>query len=300
VSTLELVVAVTRHELLAARKSRRALLVSAAYLAAACLGGLLYVLSVRAIEQQLLASLGQGDSVSGAATLSLLVGQEAYKKAVGFFAGLDPALIAPTLIDSVILPAFLWGSLVFLPFVVVLTSFDHVTQDLQNRAVCYPALRVSRRVLLAGKLLAQLTLFTLLSIVASGVLVGLAFGMLRTFNLADAVLGLPRAWVVLIPFGACYLGLATLASTLTRQPMAALLMAVAGMLALRVAGWFGAIPEEHPLALLRYLEYLSPAHYHDYLWRADLAALAGGIAAYVAFFAVFTGAAALELGRRDL
>jgi ABC-type transport system involved in multi-copper enzyme maturation permease subunit len=296
---LQLIAIVARHELTASLKSRRALLLSGAYLGTALLGGLLYVLSARAIEAQALAALSQAGAADGAATLSL-IGDQAYRKAVAFFAGVDEGLIDPVLIHSVILPAFMWGSLVFLPFLVVLTSFDHVTQDLTARSICYPVVRVSRPVLLFGKIVAQLLSFTALTMIASTALVALAFALLETFNLGEALLGLPRAWLVLVPFGACYLGLSTFASTSAKQPMTALILAVTLMLGLRITGWFGSIPESHPLATLRALEWLSPARYHEYLWRADVGPLAAGVLAYLAFFALFTFAALRRLASRDL
>ena len=48
-------------------------------------------------------------------------------------------------------PCFLWCSLSFLPFLILLTSFDQLASDLQARSLCYSTLRARRSEILLGK-----------------------------------------------------------------------------------------------------------------------------------------------------
>jgi ABC-type transport system involved in multi-copper enzyme maturation permease subunit len=255
--------------------------------------------AVRLIEQQAMALLTQnGASATQAAQAFSLASQRAYQDLLHFFANTEA--LDPTLRDSVILPAYLWGSLAFMPFLVLLTSFDMISTDLGNRAICYATTRVPRLAVLLGKMAAQAVLFATLMIIGSLVLVGLAASMLESFSLADTLLGLARLWALLVPYGLCYLGVSAFASSSTRQAGLALFLALGIVTALRICSWMGAISPESSVSFLRQAQWLSPATYQTGMWEEGLTQPALSALAYLAFGAVFTVLAARALLRRDL
>lgn len=292
---------ITVHELRVALRTKRALVVAAAYLGCATLAGVFYVLSLRELEQQAIDLLIErgADPLLAAGGLSAAA-QPAFEQAIAFFADTDVGSLHPTLTHTVVLPFLLWGSLAFLPFLIVLTSFDQMAQVLHSRSVCYSTLRASRTVLLLGKAAAQVILFATLLVASALAMLGTASGLLETFHLTDALWGAARLLLLLMPFGLCYVGLSTLASSLVRQPFVALLIALALMVGLRTLNLFRLVDADGPIAALRHLRWLSPAAYHTGLWRAGWTDAAQSSVAYLGFTVAFLLIAALQLETRDL
>jgi len=292
---------IARHELWSLIRTKRAVIIAALYLALALIGGIAFVLIVRYAEKQIVdMMLSQGADQDAAATALEEGSQQAYRWLAEFFASTDADQIPAALRDSVILPAFFWCSLLLLPFVILLTSFDQLAGDLQARSICYSILRARRSAILFGKALAHTALFVVLTAVSSTVLVAVASAVLEQVSLVDSLFGLVRVWLLLIPFGLTYLAISSFTSVATKQPFVSLVMAFGIIIALRVVGWFRVIPEESPVAFLRYGRFLSPAHYHDYLWLADPAGPATGIAAYLGFAVIFFLMGVWRLSGRDL
>ena len=295
---LRSVLEIARHELHAAIRTRRAIWIGVLYLGSAILGGFAFVLSVRFIEREVLAKIaeqGQG----GGDRLALL-GAPAYQKIAAFFAGVEPEQVAESFRNAVVVPFFFWGSLIFLPFLILFTSFDQVANDLQSRAILYSTLRARRTTILLGKALSHLTLFVAVSLVGAVGLTLLATAMLQSFELWASLPALLRMLVLLIPFGLTYLAISSFSSVLTNQPFVALLIAFGVMVFLRVLSFVTIIPEDHALGFLRYIQWLSPSTYQRGLWLDDGWGPVTSVLAYLSFTAVFLGAAALVLRRRDL
>ena len=292
---------IARHELSVAFRTRRVVGAAALYLAAAAVAGLSHVISMRFIERQAIDLLVQNgvDPLVAAGSVSL-ASEQAFRSFVGLFAGVAPEAIAPSLLRSVVLPPLLWGSLAFLPFLIVLTSFDLVAGDLANRSLAYTVLRVPRAAVPAGKLLAQAALLTILTLLAALTLIGLAGSLLASVRLVDTLEGLVRVVLLLVPYGLCYLAIAAFVSSATRRPTFALFGALGILAALRVAGWLAYVPASASFGFVRYLAYASPARYHDGLWRAGWEAPLGSACVYLAFAAVLVGLAAWRLSERDL
>lgn len=298
---LKQVQTIARHELAITVATRRAVAAAGLYLVTALLGGVGYVKSLQGMQRQAERMLAErGANPAQAAEAVSRATEEAYEKLVIFLAGTADVPVAASLTDSLILPAFLWGSLAFLPFLVVLTSFDVIAGDLQARSLCYSVLRAPRLAILLGKLLAQAALFVGLSVVSSLALLGVAASLLDDFAIVGAVPGLVRVWLVLLPYGFCYLCLSAFCSASLRQPTVALLAAFGLMVALRILGLFAHVPEGSALSPLRYLGWLSPAQYQSGLWEAGFAGPAFSALAYLAFGGVFLAFANRVLAGRDL
>ena len=298
---LKSILEIARHELNAAIRTKRAIWIAILYLGSALLGGVAFVVFVRFIERDVLAKLAERSGGAGtAADRFALLRDPAIQKAAAYFAGVAPEQLAESFRNAVIVQFFFWGSLIFLPFLIVFTSFDQVAADLQSRAILYSTLRARRVAILLGKGLAQLALFVAVTLLGALGLTLLATSVLETFSLADALPALFRMVLLLIPYGLTYLAISSFASVLTKQPFPALLAAFGIMAFLRVSSWVTIIPEEHPLAILRYIQWLSPSTYQRGFWLDDLWGPMGSVGAYLTFTALFTGFAALILRRRDL
>ncbi|MBI3178299.1 MAG: hypothetical protein HYZ27_01480 [Deltaproteobacteria bacterium] len=292
---------VTRHELLTLIKTKRALAIAIMYLTCALIAGLAIILVVRFIEKEALARLIQegADPLSAAGTLSLM-SEPAYQRLAGFFAGARPDEVAASLRQSVVLPFFLWGSLAFLPFLILLASFDVMAADLQSRSILYTVLRAPRVAILSGKVIAHSALFVTVTALGSLALALLAGALLESFSLTTAALGIVRIWLTLLPFGLCYLAISSFASVLVGQPFGALLVSFALVMGLRVVGWFRYVSEESLIAFMRHLEWVSPVTYHKGLWLAGVSGPLTSSGAYLGFAALFFALAAWRLRSRDL
>lgn len=292
---------VARHELLVAVRTKRAVWVAALYLISAVLGGIGVIMALRYAEKGMTEELmRQGvDSAAAAGALSTM-SEQAFQKVAAFFAGVESEQVAASLQSSIILPFFLWGSLAFLPFLVLLTSFDQIAADLQSRSICYSVLRVRRMSILYGKILAQTIIFVAVTAIGSLALSIIAAILLDSFSIIDTAPGILRIWLVLIPFGMCYLAISAFCSSMVRQPFTALMSAIGIVVALWLVGYLRFVPEDSALGFLRYLEWISPATYQDGLWLEGLTGPAGSCAAYLGFALIFIAAATWRLGGRDL
>jgi hypothetical protein len=243
----------------------------------------------------------QGATPEVAAENMRMAAQKGYRELAVWFANADDVeQLASTLRDSVILPVFFWCSLAFMPFVIMLTSFDQLSTDLNARSICYSILRARRSEILLGKAVAHTVVFMVLTAVASAILVLVASLLLETVDFGDAGLGLVRVWILLIPFGLCYLGISSFCSAANTQPVPALLSAIAIIVALRIIGWLRYVPEESSWGFLQHARWVSPATYQDGLWRAGFTDPALSAGAYMAFGAVFIVFGILVLRARDL
>ena len=283
------------YELQAAVATRRALMVIGLYLASGVIGSLVYVGAINQIEEKAIEGLiAQGATASDAASAISVFEDQAYEGIISFFVGAPKEELNPLLIDSPILPVFLWASLMFLPLLILMTSFDHVVSDLHNRSICYQLLRVSRREVLLSKTMAQMLLFGLVTLINAGCLLLLGISMLESIDVAAALPGLLLSWAILIPVGFAYVSITTFASTIAKQPFGALVMTIFILFTLRVLGAM-----QH-FDSLSFLQYLSPAHYETGLWLTSFPDIAGSIAAYICFGLFFLFLADRQLTGRDL
>ena len=287
-----------RHELIVTLRTRRALIVVCLYVAAALAAGLSYTVGVRLIEQGKVelerASPGLAGSID-------LVAEPAYQRMLAFVAGAEIDEIAPALRGSAIVPFVLWGSLRFLPLLIILTSFDLIAADVSARTLAYSTMRTSRTEIVLGKALGHVTMVLVLSAAWGLAVLSIAAWLLEGVSFFETLPGLLYVLALLVPFGACYLGLTTLCSTLTRQPFVALVASVAIYFGVWIVRAFAVIPETDGwLALLRPLAWISPAMYQGGLWRGDLIAPLTSVGIHLLYAAVMLCTATAVLRRRAL
>jgi len=290
---------IARHEIVVTLRTRRALTMLAIYLGSALAVGLGYALSVRFIEQGLGTWIGEESALPAGRALDLIA-EPAYRQLLGFLAGAPFEELAPSLIDSPILPFVLWGSLAFLPFLILVTSFDQLASDLESRGICYTTLRSSRGSIVLGKALGHTALCIVLSALSGLLLLVLTAVLVERVEVLRDLPGLLRLILLLAPFGACYVAIAGFASVSLGRPFPALIASLLLVGGLRILSWTRFASEDGDLALLRPLRWLSPATYQSGFWQGGTLAPAASAAAYLAIAGLFLGAAVWVMRRRGL
>ena len=296
------ILTVIKYELVVMKRSSRIWLAAGLYAAAGLIAGLIYVLSVRAIEQQAMKlAVKQGSSAYVASQAVDAMGSQAYRKLIEFFAGDDGVMIdALSSVPPILLFAF-WATLTFMPFFLVLFSFDQMAGDVQYRSVSFPLLRVGRATLFAGKLATQVVLYLVLVVLLNSVLFGMGLVMLTTFDVTAALIFQLKAYLLLIPFGLCYLALIAMWSSLSRSPFIALLASFVSMSGLWVISLLDHLKGfGSPWPLVACLSWLSPTHWEKGLWSPHPTTLGYTVAIYLGFAALFGGLGLLRFTKRDL
>jgi ABC-2 type transport system permease protein len=290
------------HELRVLYGTRRALIALSLYLGIAIVGAFGYVKMVQVGHERALALMMKRGASAEQARLAVDSGMDPLRRRVlEAVIVRDGGEISASLANSLILPVYFWCSLAFLPFLILLTSLDHIAVELADRSLTYRVLRAHRTEILLGKVAAHALVFAVLSGVSSLVLLLLAASMLESVPVFASLHGLLRIWVLLVPYAMCYLAIGTFASTASRQPFVALTIALGIATVLRLFGAIGnGVSEEGAWSFLRGLRYLSPSHYHDGLWLAGIERPLLSASAYAAFGLAFLALAIFTLGRRDL
>jgi ABC-type transport system involved in multi-copper enzyme maturation permease subunit len=188
-----------------------------------------------------------------------------------------------------------WFTLFVMPPLVLLMGFDQISGELSTRSVRYLASR-SRRVSWAlGKALAQVIALFGLSLAANAVVLIFSLATVPGIAFAPALGWLLALWLLSLIYGAAYVGLVTLISSLFRTPFLAL---AAGAVALVVLGTAGLMARW--IEQIHFVSYALPGSYASGLISPDVAVAAGSAAALLGFAAVFLGGAVGVLKARDL
>lgn len=196
--------------------------------------------------------------------------------------------IAGHLLDiPVAFAGFFFGSLFFLPLLVVLVGCDLVNAEVRNRSVRFSLLRCSRGSLLLGKLASSAAVLLVATVLADLVLVALAWTRLPPFDLARTAFVMTEFWLLTVVFGFCYLALAALVSTLIDSAMLSLIVLLGVLIA------FGMLDRTD-------VAFLSPSSWKLGLLSSHPSEVLSSAVAFAAFGVAFLGLAWARLQRRDL
>ena len=188
-----------------------------------------------------------------------------------------------------------WFTLFVMPPLVLLMGFDQISGELSTRSVRYLAFR-SRRISWAlGKALAQVVALFGLSLAANLVVLVFSLATVPGIAFASALGWLLELWLLSLIYGAAYVGLVTLISTLFRTPFLAL---AAGALALVGLGMAGLLARW--IDSIHFVSYALPGSYASGLISPELSVAAGSAAALLGFAVVFLSGAVGVLQVRDL
>jgi len=191
-------------------------------------------------------------------------------------------------------------SLLFLPAYVALLGYDAVSAELATRGLRYVAVRASRTAVLIGKFAGLAAVLLALVAGTQGLVIAWAAATDAAFGPGVAFVTWARFSLSGVTYGAAWLALSLLCSTLFRVPMVSLAVNGVAMFALWLAGVVGghaARTGNGPLALLRWL---SPTHFADDLLHPGLARFGASAACCLAFAAVMLAAGSAVLSEKDL
>ncbi len=271
---------IARFDLGTSLRTRRALLALMLYGLVAVGTGVVTVAIEQKVREEVAAQVaGPGTAAQAAA---------AAEAALTFFLGGDRDLARHLLDMPLVVAGFFWVTLTFLPFLVALSSHDLVNAEVRNRSARFVLLRAPRGALLAGKVASHGLLFLGVTVASSAALFAYAWWSLPEFPLVRGGLLLARFWAFTAVYGLCCLSLAALVSSLVDSAGRSLIGLVVVVVGL------------HVLALNDTVGFLSPFWHKAGLWSPRPGEVAAGLAAFLAFAAVFLGGACARLRWRDL
>lgn len=301
-----MLVQMVRHELELAVRTRRVLLVSVLYVAAALVGGVGISTAAARAESALVESMSEQTGVDPEALRRELAEHADDAMAEVFEQlGVEPETLAGPLRSSVVAPVFYWCSLAFLPFMILLSIFDTISTDLRGRTLCYTTLRAPRWAAVVSKALAWWVLIGLITAGTAFAVMAVAWRSVGTLSLSSAMASAAWISVVLLPFSAVWIAATLWCSATTDKPMTALVRAVLLLILLRLLTLPNTIAgdpsDDTPLtSALRALRYLSPKAWYRGLWHGLDSSMAMSCLAMCCFAVVFTAASVRWLDRRDL
>lgn len=299
-----------RHELEVAVRTRRVLVLAGVYIAAALFGS--YMISrvlESAAEQFVEVTVGAEMTDEQRATVSEGLQAHASEMLDDVFeaSGVPPDEVAPALRASPHAAIYFWCSLLFLPWLTLLTTFDGVSTILRDRTLCYSTLRASRSTLIGAKYVAQVGLILGIAGLANVAAFLLAWQTSEVVSLAGAVKSGLWCAFASSSFVMAYVGLAQFCSSTTTKPLSALVRGVLLMLLLRLfrlPAWgveLDVLPGDGPIGVIaRVLRVFSPRTHVSGLWHNLDLALFTSIGAYALFAAAFVALSLRTVSRRDL
>jgi len=206
---------------------------------------------------------------------------------------LSPAQLSDTLISAPLGAGYLLLSLWFLPFLILLFSYDAIGVNLARRTFCYSTFRAPRWAHVVAKW-ASLTIATgLVVVVGGGVVLAIASTQLASFSFDAAVAAWLRCSLALLAYSCAYVGFGVWCSTLSRSPFRALVIGTLLLFLMELARWSVFPPSE-------FTQFISLSHYRPGLWATASGGLVQALGIYLLFAAAFTGLAVATFQRRDL
>jgi ABC-type transport system involved in multi-copper enzyme maturation permease subunit len=291
---------VTRHEIVDAFRSKRAITLILLYLLGSIAACNVFVYFLHQIETELVKAMGLVPyNEAGGATRALWKSDHFRHMLTGLIG--DRELTVRLLSIPPLAIFFGWVSLFFTPLLVVLMSTPRIAEEVGTASARFVLFRTTRGTWCCGKFAGQavLLLSALLLSASAAWVVGLvrmpSFDSIQSLT-AIISYGL-KAWV----YSLAYLGLALGVSQLTRSPVIATGIGLVLMTLLTVTattsnhwrgpGWF---------RILDITCALTPKGNHMALWHSDLAHLVPGLIILPALGFLYFAAGHFFFARRDL
>jgi ABC-type transport system involved in multi-copper enzyme maturation permease subunit len=305
--------AIWRGETRRALKSGRVLVLLILFvlfvgLALTIVGGINHQLNAK--FEQLSAAGADSPEVRAAAKEQLAAGKKDFLKT---FITDDQAMLDSLAALPLVLLVVFKLTLRFLPLFIALMGFDQLAGEVGPKSVRYLVVRVRRSSIILGKLLSQATLFGLLLIICTVLMVLVSKILNPEFAAADVALWTGKLVLSSFTLSVAYLALTALFSALVRQGSVALVLNVIALFVI----WFIALIGEafrfpgeeaapNSLAILKsesafaFARYASVWHFGEDLLHPHWSRWLTSSLVHVGFGLVFMGLALLALRRRDL
>ncbi len=304
------ILAIWRGETRRALKSGRVLVLLILFvlfvaLSLTIVGGLQYQANAQ-LEQQ---------AAQAGADLAQASGQLAEQKKgfLKFFVTDDEQMLDSLAVIPLVLLVVFKLTLRFLPLFIALMGFDQLSGEVGPKSIRYLVVRVKRSSIIVGKLLSQMTIFSLLLTLCTVLMVLVARFLNADFPASEVAWWTLKLILSSFVLSLAYLSLTALFSALTRQGSVSLVLNIIALFVIwfvaLVAGFYRFPGEElsgSALAMLKsesplaYLRYLSVWHFGDDLLHPKWARAVPAALAHVGYGLIFLGLAQLAVRRRDL
>jgi ABC-type transport system involved in multi-copper enzyme maturation permease subunit len=172
-------------------------------------------------------------------------------------------------------------SIIWLPILAVLLSFDLISGETSTNTISYLVIRANRSAVIVGKYLASAAVIAVVSLAAH--LIALLYFFIKTDNLflSDSVL----SWLYLLFYAVSFVSTGIFCSTITKRNQTALWTAVTLLFVFLL------------MRIKDFLIFLSPFHYTSNLFQDKMIY---GIAFFLLFSAVFIVLSIIIFKRKDV
>lgn len=229
--------------------------------------------------------------------------QEARRQFVAAFFSDDEALTNALLATPLVLLVLFKLTLFFLPLYIAIMGFDQISSELGPRSIRYLTVRSRRSSVLFGKYGAQAGVLALLLLVVDVVICVFGRFAYDDFSTGEMFVTLGKFWLSGLVFSLAYLALASLCSTLSRQPALSLITNLIALFFIWLFAFLGDPPSigGQPLfSAVRGVQYASVWYFRTDLLHPEPGRFLIAGLSHLGFGAVFLGLGWLVLRRRDL
>lgn len=266
------------------------------------------------IEHRMVGSIK--DQMNGAgmtateASEKLLQGKEQF---LSMFITDDAAMLKSLAELPLVLLVVFKITLRFVPLLIALMGFDQLAGEIGPKSIRFFVVRVRRSSLVLGKFLAQATLFSLLSIISTLMMVGVAKALNSDFAMADVAVWLVKLLVSSLVLALAYLAVTSLCSAMVKQASVSLVLNIIVLFVVWFVALIGEsfrfpgesaqgavsqiITSESPIA---YVRYLSVWHFGQDLLHPHLREFLTAVVMHLGFAATFLGLTQIIVSKRDL
>lgn len=202
---------------------------------------------------------------------------------------------------------------IFLPLFITLMGFDQISGEISTKSIRYLAVRARRSSLVLGKFLAQTSVLALLTFVCVFIMVAVSFWLDKDFTAGRAATTFLKLWLSSMVFSLAYMALASMCSSMFRQPAVSLAINMIGLFviwAVALGGNLFQFPGQatsgislsayKPESLFAYARYLSVWNYAPDLIHPKWERFLSAGAAHLGFAMIFLAASYLVLRERDV
>ncbi len=179
------------------------------------------------------------------------------------------------------------------PLFIALMGFDGISGELQHRSVRYWTVRTRRASFYVGKFVGSWAVVSTVTF-ALNLVVWIATMARGEATLASCVSWGLRFWLVSLPIGAAWCGIATLVASQFRTPMLSLLVTFAAFFVIWLVYVIGGVTGR------AWMMHIYPNYYDVYLLSPKLDQFAKGLGACLGFAGATTALGAYVFTRRDL
>jgi ABC-type transport system involved in multi-copper enzyme maturation permease subunit len=200
----------------------------------------------------------------------------------------------------------LFISLTMMPMIIMITSSESIAQEHQSRGVRFIGLRTGRAEFVLGKLLGQCATLAVMTLLAGGVCMAIAWWKLADFEFMPALSAILLFWPRLLAYCIAFLGLAGLCSMNSNSTVGSRTFSIVGLVSLWIMNHLAefyqmGVPVDDPHARVWHaIQFFSPFSHQNDLWYPEFSHYGVAMIDLVILSALYVGIGLIFYRRRDL